>query len=349
MWQAFLRYLQVDRTFLLLVFVFSYLLVISNRVRAGMMSWYVLTPEGPLASFAAALLIFVLLRFWLNRQAEVAPSGNRHSIYLRSFTLGLGAYLLFTNALGLLIAALFGNLARNFNPETLLHSNLSQVVDFVLYAGLYLAYHHSQQAAAYRQQLADYQQQLAALQLQQLKAQMNPHFVFNALNTLDELIAVAPEQASSYLQHFASLYRMSLRYAEQQLVPLSDELNFARHYFQLMQLRLGDGYQLEIKADDQAATYWLPPFSLQLLLENALLHNQGSAAQPLRVAVVVRDGRLEISNPLQPKPVPVTGNGVGLANLAKQWLFLSGENIRISRDTQQFSVSLPLLEEHAHV
>lgn len=299
MWQAFLRYLQVDRTFLLLVFVFSYLLVISNRVRAGMMSWYVLTPEGPLASFAAALLIFVLLRFWLNRQAEVAPSGNRYSIYLRSFALGLGAYLLFTNALGLLIAALFGNLARNFNPETLLHSNLSQVVDFVLYAGLYLAYHHSQQAAAYRQQLAE-------LQLQQLKAQMNPHFVFNALNTLDELIAVAPEQASSYLQHFASLYRMSLRYAEQQLVPLSDELNFARHYFQLMQLRLGDGYQLEIKTDDQAATYWLPPFSLQLLLENALLHNQGSAAQPLRVAVVVRDGRLEISNPLQPNPAAAT-------------------------------------------
>lgn len=200
MWQAFLRYLQVDRTFLLLVFVFSYLLVISNRVRAGMMSWYVLTPEGPLASFAAALLIFVLLRFWLNRQAEVAPSGNRYSIYLRSFALGLGAYLLFTNALGLLIAALFGNLARNFNPETLLHSNLSQVVDFVLYAGLYLAYHHSQ----------------------------------------------------------------------------------------------------------QAATYWLPPFSLQLLLENALLHNQGSAAQPLRVAVVVRDGRLEISNPLQPNPAAAT-------------------------------------------
>ena len=70
---------------------------------------------------------------------------------------------------------------------------------------------------------------------------VNPHFVFNALNTLDELIAVAPEQASSYLQHFASLYRMSLRYAEQQLVPLSDELNFARHYFQLMQLRLASG------------------------------------------------------------------------------------------------------------
>ena len=61
MWQAFLRYLQVDRTFLLLVFVFSYLLVISNRVRAGMMSWYVLTPEGPLASFAAAILRFLLI------------------------------------------------------------------------------------------------------------------------------------------------------------------------------------------------------------------------------------------------------------------------------------------------
>ena len=345
--QRFFNYLQVDRSFLLLVFVFSYFLVISNRIKAGMLSWYTLTPEGPLMNFLAALVIFTLVRFLLNRQQGKPQPSRSWMQYLKTFGLTLLSYLAFTNGMGFVIASAFGNLARNFNPESLLYNNLTHIVDCVLYGGIYLAYYHYQQAQQYRQQLADYNQQLAQLKIQQLKAQLNPHFVFNALNTLDELITVDAKQASNYLNDFAALYRLSLQHADQQLVPLSEELAFARHYFQLMQSRLSAGYKLTINIDT-AERWLLPPFSLQLLLENVFLHNSASEEAPLTVTITLQQNHVHVSNTLSAKQHKTAGNGIGLANLGKQWLCLTGKNIEIKQDEQQFSVSLPLIKE-SHV
>lgn len=344
MLQRLLAYLQVDRTFLLLVFLFSYFLVISNRVKAGMLSWYTFTPEGPLMQFLAALLIFCVLRFWLNRHRSSQQQPLSLTNYARILLLALLCYLLFNNGMGLFIAALFGNISKNFNGAVLLHANLGYVVDLALYAGIYLAYIHSKQAVVYRQQLADYNAQLAELKIQQLKAQLNPHFVFNALNTLDELISVEPARASDYLNNFAELYRISLHNSQQQAVPLMQELTFARHYFNLMQLRLGEHYHLQIQVDtNEAAAFLLPPFTLQLLLENALLHNQATVATPLLIIIELQHTRLVVTNPLQAKLLGAKGNGIGLANLAKQFLFLTGQNIEIKQSAAQFSVSLPLI------
>lgn len=349
MLQRILAYLQVDRTFLGWVFLFSYFLVISNRVKAGMISWYTFTPEGPIMQFSAAILIFALIRFWLNRRktAQAQQLPWRH--YFGVSVIALMCYLTFHNAIGLLIAALFGTISRNFNAATLLQANLSYTVDLVLYAGIYLAYVHSKQVAAYQQQLADYNAQLAQLKIQQLQTQLNPHFVFNSLNTLDELINVDTKRASGYLNDFANLYRLSLQNSSQQLIPLSQELAFAEHYFKLMQLRLGDYYQLQLADIQHNNQYWLPPFTLQLLLENAFLHNQASATSPLIITIRLQQSTLVISNPLQPKQRASQGNGIGLANLAKQFLFLTGQNIEISRSEQQFTVCLPLIQKDPHV
>src|SRR5690606_35464442 len=115
--------------------------------------------------------------------------------------------------------------------------------------------------------LEQYNQQLAELKIQQLKAQLNPHFVFNSLNTLDELISDDPHQASDYLHHFADLYRISLKNADQQLIGLADELAFSEHYFSLMQVRFGNGYRLDITKPTVTSTAKIPPFTLQVLLE----------------------------------------------------------------------------------
>jgi hypothetical protein len=350
MYQRLLTYLQLDRTFLLLIFIFSYFLVISNRVRSGMLSWYTFTPEGPVVQFCSALLIFLLLRFWLNRCKVSAEKPLNWRQYISIFCITLLCYLAFNNGIGLLIAALFGNIARNFNAETLLHSNLSDIFNAMIYAGIYLAYSHSKQAEQYRQQLAEFQQQLSQLKIQQLKAQLNPHFVFNSLNTLDELINIDPKHASDYLHDFSALYRLSIHNAEQQLVSLSQELAFAQHYFQLMQTRLGEGYQLHIdEAIDNTAHFFLPPFTLQLLLENVFIHNHGSAAKPLTVQIQLQQNGLTVRNPQQPKNYTPESNGIGLTNLSKQFLFLTGKNINITNDVDYFSVCLPLLLEQSYV
>lgn len=346
MLQRFMSYLQVDRTFLVLVFVFSYFLVISNRVKAGMVSWYTFTPEGPVSQFIAALFIFTLLRFWLSRPAPGTGQQFRWHHYAKTIVAALLCYLVLSNGTGFLIALAFDNVARNFNPQTLLLSNLSYLADMVIYAGIYLAYTHSKQVETYRGQLADYQQQLAQLKIQQLKAQLNPHFVFNSLNTLDELIATDPDQASQYLHDFSELYRISLQNTEQQLVPLTQELEFAKRYFQLLLTRLGAGYQLIIEAKEPDL-YLLPPFSLQLLLENALQHNQASPTKPLPIRVCLGD-ELVISHPLQLRSQAQSGHGIGLQNLTKQFLFLTGKGVSIKQTQDSFSVTLPLINRSLH-
>ncbi|MDP4529528.1 histidine kinase [Alkalimonas delamerensis] len=345
MLRRWMMYLQVDRTFLVLVFLFSYFLVISNRVGAGMISWYTVVPDGPIFQFIAALFIFSLVRFWLNRQAlsQKPQLGWHHYGFI--CLIALVCYLLFSNGISLLIAIAFDTVALNFNADTLLQINLGYVADMVIYSGIYLAYTHSKQAEAYREQLSDYQQQLAQLKIQQLKAQLNPHFVFNSLNTLDELIATDPNHASQYLHDFAELYRLSLQNTDQQLVPMMQELQFAKRYFQLLQARLGPGYQLSIEAND-VEHYVLPPFSLQLLLENALQHNQGSSEQPLVIRMYLSD-QLVITHPMQRRLQAKNGHGIGLQNLAKQFLFLTGQGVTVEQTDDSFTVKLPLIKRVA--
>lgn len=346
MLQRFIDYLRVDRTFLILVFLFTYFMVISNRVRAGMLSWYTFTPEGPVVQFLSALLIFSLLKFCLLRyQFDKQQLNWRH--YLHILLIALLSYLVFSNVLGLLIAAIFGNIARNFSSQVLLQTNIGYIVEVVIYAGIYLAYHHSKQAEQYRQQLADYNQQLAQLQIQQLKSQMNPHFVFNSLNTLDELINLDPERASNYLHHFAGLYRLSLHNAEKQLVDLAKEVEFSAHYFTLMQERLGEGYLLQIQQDDLPEGRYIPPFTLQILLENVFLHNQSSAAAPLHISITATPDSLVVTNLRRPKTKVQAGNGIGLKNLNRQLQFLTGRQLQIDDQEHQFSVTVPLVDAGA--
>lgn len=346
MFQRVLKYLQLDRTFLLLSFLLSYVLVISNRVQAGVISWYTLTPEGPVAQFISALLIFALVRYWMNRLA-VAEQQYRWQQYALVGVLSLFAYLLLTNSMSLAVALLFNTLQRNFNPQTLLATNLSSVVNVVLYGGIYLAYSHFQQLARYRLKLEQYNQQLAELKIQQLKAQLNPHFVFNSLNTLDELISDDPQQASDYLHHFADLYRISLKNADQQLVKLTEELAFSKHYFRLMQVRLGDGYRLDVSDNTVSNTAKIPPFTLQVLLENVFIHNQASSAAPVKVAVQFTDDSVTVSHNRRAKSRASQGNGIGLKNLARQLQFLTGKQLNIDASEQHFSVTVPLITKES--
>ncbi|WNO59612.1 sensor histidine kinase [Rheinheimera sp. MMS21-TC3] len=345
MFQRLLDYLQLDRKFLVLIFLFSYFTVVAERIKAGMVSWYTFTPEGPLVQFCFALVIFVVVRYWINRltiNTKLTVTIWRYSA-IALMTLVL--YLALTNSISLVIALIFNTVQRNFNGPTLLANNLSNIVDVLLYTSIYLAYYHYQQLNLYRNQLNDYNQQLTQLKIQQLKAQLNPHFIFNSLNTLDELICQNPEQASEYLHHFAGLYRLSLQNSQQQLIAVSQEVEFAEHYFNLMQGRLGAGYYLTIKDAAKKALGTIPPFTLQVLLENVFCHNQGSAKMPVEITITLKPDSIEVSNPLRPKITPQVSNGIGLSNLSRQLQFLTGQDLNITNDGKLFNVSVPIVTE----
>ena len=181
-------------------------------------------------------------------------------------------------------------------------------------------------------------------QFESLKSQINPHFLFNSLNTLSSLIEENPQQAEEFVEEMASVYRYLLRSNEDQLATLANELQFAQSYFHLLRTRYGANIHLKQVVDDRYHDYRLPPLTLQLLLENAVKHNVILPEQPLYIHIETgADARLRVRNNLQRKNTRVASNQVGLATIAAQFRLLGGGDMRVDDDDQFFIVTLPLL------
>jgi len=228
---------------------------------------------------------------------------------------------------------LFGNIERNFSSTLVLQRNLSLLVDAALFGGIYLAY-------SYRNKVQNYQQELAELRMRQLKNQLAPHFVFNALNTLDELIYSNSQAASLYLQSFAELYRGAINHGGAPLVPLQQELDFANHYFVLSNARFGENFALKVTGTEIPEAY-LPPFSLQLLIENVFVHNCATQSKPIYIHLNIKAHEVEVINTVAAKQ-RAGRSGIGLRNLSAQLQLLGGKALRVEQNETEFKVSVPL-------
>lgn len=181
-------------------------------------------------------------------------------------------------------------------------------------------------------------------QFESLKQQINPHFLFNSLNSLSSLIEEDPRQAEVFLEELASVYRYLLRANENQLTPLREELAFVRSYFYLLQIRYGEGIALVEEVDPVLADHLIPPLTLQLLLENAVKHNAILPDQPLNIELHTDEqGRLVVRNTLNRKNVRVPSNRVGLTNIATKYQLLGQGAVDVRETETHFMVSLPLL------
>ena len=176
-----------------------------------------------------------------------------------------------------------------------------------------------------------------------LEKQIDPHFLFNSLNTLSGLIGNDDNTAQQYLHQRASSYRYIMQ--AKRLVTLEDELNFVDSYSQMMQIRYGDNLKIERKVDSRYLHYQLIPISLQHLMENALKHNTISGRYPLTITLeTTKNGNFRVSNPIRPKQEDVGNSGLGLANLRKRYQMLGQKDIIISNTDSTFSVEIPLIE-----
>ncbi len=182
-------------------------------------------------------------------------------------------------------------------------------------------------------------------QLEGLKGQVNPHFLFNSLNSLSSLIADDPEKAEKFLDEMSKVYRYLLRNNEDGLATLDTEMQFIQSYFHLLKTRYCDGVEMEVKIDEQFLHYLLPPLTLQMLVENAVKHNMILKDCPLQILIMTtNNGKLVVSNNLQRKLRNVNSNRVGLNNIAKKYQLLKGEEIFIQDDGKEFAVAVPLIQ-----
>ncbi len=219
------------------------------------------------------------------------------------------------------------------------------IVYFVLYEGSYVM-RAWQQTYNLNQRLKKDQLQY---QLDTLKSQINPHFLFNSLNSLSSLIYENPEQAEKVVDEISSVYRYLLRANDSGLVTLREELKFIQSYFHLLKTRYGKGLHLQIAVDEEQMELRLPTLTLQLLLENAVKHNVMLPEQPLRIFIEGQAQSLIVRNNLQRKNTPVLSNRVGLANIATKYQLLGNDNLSIQEKEGEFIVSLPLLPNYHDV
>lgn len=182
-------------------------------------------------------------------------------------------------------------------------------------------------------------------QLDVLKNQINPHFLFNSLNSLSSLIADDPAKAEEFVDKLSMVYRYILLHNGRDWVDLQTELTFINAYFHLLQTRYGEGVRLNLAVSDAQADSLLPPLTLQLLVENAIKHNVVHKNNPLFIDISLNGEReLVISNNLQPKSKHlVLSHGVGLKNIAERYRMASAGAIEVREESGLFVVKLPLV------
>lgn len=184
----------------------------------------------------------------------------------------------------------------------------------------------------------------AQFQYNKLKLQINPHFLFNSLNILDYLVQEQQtERASAFIRKLAGTYRYMLKNEDEPLVPLQEEIEFARKYIELLQERFASGFSVRLDIPPEALARHVVPCCLQLLIENATKHNVVSPERPLEVEIRAREETLTVTNNLQPRLSAQASTGMGLRNIRQQYLDISGRPIEVIRTKNQFIVKLPLL------
>lgn len=182
-------------------------------------------------------------------------------------------------------------------------------------------------------------------ELAALKAQLDPHFLFNSLNTLGHLIEQDAARGREFCDTLAEVYRYVLDSRQRDLVPLAEELAFLRRYHRLLELRFGDAMPIVgASAVDAAAAGWLiAPLALQGLLENAVKHNQASSGEPLELQLSLGEGVVAMANPVRVRSSVLPSAGVGLANLDERCRLLTGRPLALLREPGRFEVRVPLV------
>lgn len=185
--------------------------------------------------------------------------------------------------------------------------------------------------------------EMLAYKYESLRNQINPHFLFNSLNVLSELVYDDQALAVKFIRQLSDLFRYVLDSRDKELVRLTDELEFIRSFIFLLKTRFEKKLQIEI--DFQAGPdEYLVPMTLQLLIENAVKHNEVSEAFPLQILIRKSGEYLEVENNVQPKNVGDDSKKTGLKNISQQFAFFSDKSIEIFPSEKKFLVRVPILK-----
>jgi sensor histidine kinase YesM len=177
-----------------------------------------------------------------------------------------------------------------------------------------------------------------------LNNELDPHFIFNSLNTLNHLIITNPDTAYLFNSRLAQVYKYVLMNKSKELVSLFKELEFIESYFFLLQVRYENKLVFELDAKEtETSKIMMPPCALQTVVENAIKHNEFSAENPLMIKLSLNGEYVKVSNNKRPKPYLVDSTNIGLRNLSSRYMLVCNKSIIIENEENNFLVKLPLI------
>lgn len=237
------------------------------------------------------------------------------------------------------------SLSSFFAEERIQNYYVSFVISVVITAFFYGVYYYQN-----KQEKEVKEQKIIAgtvgAKFDALKNQLDPHFLFNSLNVLTSLIEENPSMASKFTTSLSKVYRYVLEQKSKELVTLEEELKFAELYMTLLSMRFEDSIVYSAPAHLKNPNAKVVPLSLQLLLENAVKHNQIMPSRKLIISIVEKDGSLVVTNNLQRKEVLKQSLGFGLQNIRDRYSLLTSQAVEISETETEFLVAIPIIDEH---
>lgn len=193
-------------------------------------------------------------------------------------------------------------------------------------------------------QFSNIQRQQKENELKLLRSQIDPHFLFNNLNTLDALVDSNPEKAKEYINRLSLLYRYLISTKEAEIMELAEEMKFAENYIFLTQTRFGDDYLFEIIKNSSFQNKFIPTGALQTLLENIVKHNRVDFDKKIITTITITDDWLIVENTKSKNDQQQESFGIGIDNMKRRYAILSKQNVKITSDTLKFKIAIPILE-----
>lgn len=228
-------------------------------------------------------------------------------------------------------------------PDRFINSNSAAIFCTIMIIAIYESIYFMNELRKSVEEKETLKRESLKAQLDALKTQVNPHFLFNNLNTLSAIIPDTPNQAIEFVQQMSKVYRHILEVQDEKTIPLKDELDVLKAYGFLLKTRFGDNLNIEINVPEGKLTQQIVPLSLQLLMENAIKHNIVSAAKPLTIKVFAQNGHLVVSNNLQVKNQLIESTGIGLQNIRNRYKLFGDDDVRVDESGDSFTVSIPLI------
>ncbi len=263
---------------------------------------------------------------------------------VRQIPLSLGLTLLIASISVYVIRYMVFGVEPVHVPRFAIFAFVLGFIFLITFNGILLAVNFFNNWRTSYQEMEDLRREKLKSDYKLLQDQVNPHFLFNSFNVLISEIDHDPKVAVLFTRQLSRVYRYVLQSKNQDLIPLKEELDFIQSFVYLHQIRIGDSLKFELNMDEKINHYYLPPLTLQILIENVVKHNIVNQENPLIIIISIEDTLLTVKNNLNPK-MAVESTNTGLSNIKNRYKLLGNYDIEVIKSDSEFVVKVPLIIE----